>query len=61
MSEMRMQAGDLPQTRLLSKSKRRLRTSEACLRISLMKNIQMGKQNQRVVGGVRDNPLATFG
>ena len=37
MSRMRRQAEDLPQTRLLSKSKRRLRTSEACLRIPLIK------------------------
>ncbi len=54
MSGRRRQAGDLPQTRLLFKSKRRLRTSEACLRIPLIKNIQIGKQNQRAVGGVRE-------
>ncbi len=55
MSGRRRQAGDLPQTRLLSKSKRRLRTSEACLRIPLIKNIQMEKQNRRAGGGVRDS------
>ncbi len=54
MSGRRGQAEDLPQARLLPKSKRRLRTSEACTRIPLIKNIQIEKQNRRAVGGVRE-------